>query len=64
MIVGQKVICSIPEDKRRVKGVISGVSPDVQVETIKKNLTGATVYDGKRLKCNRNNKKKLTFSQS
>ncbi|KAI2646409.1 Elongation factor 4 [Labeo rohita] len=45
------------EEKNRVKGVISGISPDVHVETMKRNLTGAIVFDVRRLKCTRNNEK-------
>lgn len=34
-IMGQNVICSVPEEKKWVKGVITGISTDVSVEKIK-----------------------------
>ncbi|KAI2644031.1 Elongation factor Ts, mitochondrial [Labeo rohita] len=57
LISGQKVICSIPEEKKWVKGVITGIPTDVAVEQIKKSLTGAAVIDVKRLKYIRNKEK-------
>ncbi len=56
-IMGQNVICSVQEEKKWVKGVITGIPTEVTVEKIKRGLTGAAVIDVKRLKCNRNNER-------
>lgn len=55
-IMGQNVMCSV-QDKKWVKGVITGIPTDVTVEKIKRGIMGATVIDVKRLKCNRNNER-------
>ncbi len=56
-IMGQNVIYSVQEEKKWVKGVITGIPTEVTVEKIKRGLTGAAVIDVKRLKCNRNNER-------
>ncbi len=56
-LIGHKVVCSIPEEKSWVRGVISGIPTDVSSEKIKRNITGAAVNDVRRLKCIRNNEK-------
>lgn len=57
LIMGQNVICSVQEEKKWVKGVITGIPTEVTVEKIKRGLMGAAVIDVKRLKCNRNNER-------
>lgn len=56
-IMGQGVNCSVQEEKKWVKGVITGIPTDVTEEKIKKGLTGGAVIGVKRLKCNRNNER-------
>lgn len=62
LMIGHKVICSIPEEKNWVRGVVSGISTDVTEEKIKKNITGAAVKFVRRLKCVRNNEKTDSLS--
>lgn len=61
-LIGHKVVCSIPEAKNWVRGVITGIPTDVSVEKIKRNITGGAVSDVRRLKCIRNNKKTDSLS--
>lgn len=57
-MIGHKVECSVPEEKIWVRGVIiTGIPTDVSTEEVKKNITGASVKDVRRLKFVRNNEK-------
>lgn len=59
---GHKVVCSIPEEKIWIRGVISGIPIDVSTEEIKSNISGAAVKDVKRLRCVRNNERTDSLS--
>lgn len=61
-MIGIKVECSIPEEKKWIRGVMTGIPIDVSVEEIKRNITGATVKEVKRLKCFRNGEKSDSLS--
>lgn len=61
--MGQGVICSVSGEMKWVKGVITGIPTDVTVEKIKRGLTGDTVIDVKRMKCNKTKTKGEIASQ-
>ena len=48
-LLGHKVVCSIPEEKTWVRGVITGIPTDVSAEKIIRNISGAAVKDVRRL---------------
>jgi len=56
-LLGIKVSCTVMEERKWLKGVISEISTDVSVESIKRNLPGAVVVDAKRLKYAKNEQK-------
>lgn len=49
MLLGKKVICSIPEVKKWIRGVISGIPTEMSAEKIKESISGAEVKDVRRL---------------
>lgn len=49
MILGKKVLCSIPEKKNWVRGVLSGIPTDISAESIKESISGAAVKEVRRL---------------
>ena len=53
-INGKSVQCSVPEDKKLTRRVISGVPTVVSTDQIKDNVTGAKVLEARRLKTTRN----------
>lgn len=53
-LVGQKVTCSVVEGKKWIRGVISGIPIDISADVIKRNISGATVLEARRLKYTRN----------
>lgn len=53
-INGKKVHCSLMNDRKWVRGVITGIPVNVTAENIKGNVTNAKVSEARRLKTNRN----------
>ncbi|XP_049328199.1 uncharacterized protein LOC125787671 [Astyanax mexicanus] len=51
---GKKVIPRLFKDKQRLQGVVTGVSLDVSMDQLKRNLSGGTVIEAVRLKGFRN----------
>ncbi len=49
--------CSLLDDRKLTRGVISGIPTVVSVDQIKDNVVGAKVLDSKRLKTTRNGEK-------
>ncbi len=50
---GKQVQCTIPEDRKPTRGVISGIPTAVSVDQIKDNVEGAKVLEARRLKTTR-----------
>ncbi|XP_013885915.1 uncharacterized protein LOC106533973 [Austrofundulus limnaeus] len=61
-VLGENVRGRILDDKKYVRGVISGIPPDVPADEIKSNISGGKVVEAKRLKRNKNGERSDSFS--